>query len=47
MAVNALGTCPFNAVARYIRGRITMPAGAAWQHILGIDDLDVRPEGRF
>lgn len=47
VAVNALGTCPFNAVARYIRGRITMPAGAAWQHILGIDDLDVRPEGRF
>lgn len=43
---NNLGACPFNLAARYVRGRITMPAGAAWSHLMGIDDLDARAEGR-
>ena len=45
--VNGLGTCAFNQAARYVRGRITTAAGASWNHIIGIDDLDIRPEGRF
>lgn len=43
---NVLGACPFNVATRYVRGRVTMPAGAAWTHLMGIDDLDVRGEGR-
>jgi hypothetical protein len=47
VALNALGTCPLNQAGRYLRGRITLPAGASWSHIQGIDDLDLQPEGRF
>lgn len=45
--VNALGTCPFNTVGRYVRGRITTRAADSWTHLMGLDDLDVRKEGRF
>jgi hypothetical protein len=43
---NSLGSCPFNVAARYVRGRISMPAGASWTHLMGIDDLDAKAEGR-
>ena len=46
-SANTLGSCPFNASARYHRGRITLAAGQTWNHIQGIDDIDFRPEGRF
>jgi len=46
VSANALGSCPLNTAARYIRGRITMPAGAGWTHLMGLDDLDVKAEGR-
>jgi hypothetical protein len=46
VAANSNGSCPLHTAARYIRGRITMPAGQSWTHMLGIDDLDFRPEGR-
>ncbi len=46
VAANGIGSCPFNASARYHRGRITLGAGQSWTHILGIDDIDFRPEGR-
>jgi len=44
--MNAIGTCPFNTAARYMRGRITVPAGQSWDHIIGIDDVDAAPAGR-
>jgi len=47
VSVNGLGTCPMNQAARYVRGRIKTTAGARWNHVIGIDDLDIRPEGRF
>ncbi len=47
VAANALGSCPLHAAARYIRGRITVPAAASWRHLIGLDDLDLRGEGRF
>ena len=46
VAANAVGACAFNRAARYVRGRITLPTGQSWSHIMGIDDLDVRGEGR-
>lgn len=45
--VNALGTCPFNSVGRYVRGRMTLPAGQTWTHMMGLGDPEIRPEGRF
>jgi len=47
VAVNALGTCPLHQTARYVRGKLQIPAAASWTHIQGIDDLDFRAEGRF
>jgi hypothetical protein len=35
-----------NIAARYLRGRIMVPAGAMWTHLMGIDDLDFKAEGR-
>jgi hypothetical protein len=29
-----------------MRGRITVPAGQGWDHIIGIDDVDATPAGR-
>ena len=46
VGANALGSCPLNTAARYLRGRITMPAAANWTHLMGLDDLDVKAEGR-
>ena len=46
VAANVLGACPMNTATRYVRGRVTVPAGAVWTHLLGIDDLDLRTEGR-
>ncbi len=46
VAANAVGACPFNVAARYHRGRISLPAGQSWTHVMGIDDIDFRAEGR-
>jgi hypothetical protein len=46
VAANVLGSCPFDISARYHRGRITLPAGQSWNHVMGIDDIDFRAEGR-
>jgi len=46
VAVNAIGTCPQNSAGRFFRGRITLPASQTWTHIIGLDDLDAKPEGR-
>jgi hypothetical protein len=46
VAVNPVGSCPLNTAARYVRGRITLPAGQSWTHILGLDDLDIAAQGR-
>lgn len=37
VAINALGTCPVRTSGRYGRGRITLPAGSAFNHIQGIE----------
>lgn len=42
--LNALGDCPLRSVGRYHRARISLPAGAEWQHLQGLD-VDARPEG--
>lgn len=47
VTMNALGTCPFNTVGRYVQGRIMMPAGSSFTHMIGLDDPDIRPEGNF
>ena len=46
VGANVLGACPMNIATRYLRGRITVPAGAVWTHLMGIDDLDFKAEGR-
>lgn len=45
--MNSNGVCPFRSDARFHRGRITIPAGAEWKHIMGMDigPDDVRPGG--
>lgn len=45
-AATPAGLCPVRASGRYHRARIALPAGAAWTHIQGIDELQARPEGR-
>jgi len=35
-----------NTATRYLRGRVTVPAGTVWTHLIGIDDLDFKAEGR-
>jgi hypothetical protein len=45
VAINKLGTCGIRCSARYMRGRITIPAGSsAWQNISGLE-LYVVPQG--
>lgn len=44
ITMNGLGTCPQRASARYVRGRIIMPAGSLFSHISGIE-LDGDPIG--
>ena len=43
---NVLGACSMNTATRYLRGRVTVPAGTVWTHLMGIDDLDFKAEGR-
>jgi len=42
--MNSLGTCPQRASGRYVRAEITVPAGAAWTHMQGLE-LDASPAG--
>lgn len=44
VAMNALGTCPQRATGRYLRGRITLPGGASFSHISGVE-FDVTDAG--
>ncbi len=39
------GLAPIYGSGRYFRAKATMPAGAVWSNMQGIDDLDVRPAG--
>ena len=43
VAINAIGECPQRATGRYLRFRLTMPAGQAFSHLLGLD-IRTRPE---
>lgn len=43
--VNAQGECPLRSAARYHRARLSLPAGADWQHLQGIE-VAAQPEGR-
>lgn len=43
-AMNSLGSCPQRASGRYTRGRIVMPAGSSFTHIMGIE-VDASPAG--
>lgn len=40
VAVNANGDCALNAEGRYVRARITLPAGSSFNHIQGLDVPD-------
>ena len=31
--------CKFRTKARYVRGRISIPAGEDWDHIQGVDEI--------
>jgi len=39
------GLCNFRTRARYIRGRIVVPASSTWTHIQGIDDVTAEAVG--
>jgi hypothetical protein len=43
--LNESGSCPVRANGRYLRARIEIAAGASWNHIQGIDDIDASPAG--
>lgn len=43
VAINALGDCPQRVTGRYLRFRLTMPAGQGFHHLQGID-IRMRPE---
>lgn len=43
-ALNALGNCPLFTSGRYMRARITTPAGASFSHIQGVE-LEAGPSG--
>lgn len=44
--VNPIGWCPQRLTGRYLRARLTLPAGSAFQHLQGVD-VEARPEGRL
>jgi hypothetical protein len=44
-ALNPDGECLVRSAGRYHRARIHLPAGAAWEHIQGIE-VSAKPEGR-
>lgn len=48
VTINAVGECPVRTNARYMAGRMEMPAGETWTHAQGIEvpDEHVRPTGR-
>jgi len=39
------GLAPVLQSGRYFRARASMPAGATWSNMQGIDDIDARPAG--
>jgi len=43
--LTAAGLAPVYQSGRYFRIKATVPAGAIWSNMQGIDDLDVRPAG--
>lgn len=43
--LTAAGLAPVYQSGRYFRVKATVPAGAAWSNMQGIDDLDARPAG--
>jgi hypothetical protein len=45
VAVDAIGNAPQRSAARYHRARLTLPAGAGFTHIGGVE-IDAVPEGR-
>jgi hypothetical protein len=45
VSINAIGECPQRATGRYLRFRMTMPAGQSFSHLQGID-MAIIPEGQ-
>jgi hypothetical protein len=43
-AMNALGICPLRTTGRYLRARVTLPAGATWTNLIGLE-LDATARG--
>jgi hypothetical protein len=43
-AMNSFGTCPLRTTGRYLRTRVTLPAGATWTNLVGLE-LDAEPRG--
>jgi hypothetical protein len=43
--LTATGLAPLHSSGRYFRVRAIQPAGAVWNNMQGIDDLDIRPAG--
>jgi hypothetical protein len=44
-AINSSGFCPVRAEGRFMRGGLTIPAAATWDHAQGVQ-LDFRVSGR-
>jgi hypothetical protein len=45
VAIDGIGNAPQRSAARYHRARLTLPAGAGFTHISGVE-IDAVPEGR-
>lgn len=45
VGLTAAGLAPVYSSGRYFRVRATQPAGAVWNNMQGVDDLDIRPGG--
>jgi hypothetical protein len=45
VAADQWGYAPQRINGRYLRGRITIPAGTDWQHCLGLDAIEAVPGG--
>jgi hypothetical protein len=41
---NILGNCPQRCTGRYVRFQMTLPAGANFRNLMGVDAM-ARPEG--
>jgi hypothetical protein len=46
VAKNSTGICPVRANGRYLRAKVTIPAGSQWDFARGIEDLKFSPMGR-